>query len=297
MSMKIKLFVIIIVGLVMVTYPVCARKKLNNTFYVQNTLNALKNTPQTAQEKAKLLKKIGYDGLEGFGYKDFFELKNALDKEGLEMPVNYVALNFEADGKLENTSANEIKAMIKASAKGAVIYFHLRSKTYKDDKETGDNVLAAILRELSDYAAPFGVKLCTYPHFSLYCETVAHSVKLAKLVDRKNYGATMNLCHLLKVEGSEGIEGKIKEFAPFLFAVNICGADEGDTKQLDWDRLIQPLGLGSFDTYRFIKLLVDNGYTGPIGLQCYNLKGDAVETLTRSLEIWKAYKKRYSEER
>lgn len=294
--MKIRLL-IIVVGLVMVTYPVCARKKLNNTFYVQNTLNSLKNTPQTAREKAKLLKSIGYDGLEGFGYKDFFELKNALDKEGLEMPVNYVALNFEADGKLENTSANEIKAMIEASAKGAVIYFHLHSKTYKDDKETGDNVLAAILRELSDYAAPFGVKLCTYPHFSLYCETVAHSVKLAKLVDRKNYGAAMNLCHLLKVEGSEGIEGKIKEFAPFLFAVNICGADEGDTKQLDWNRLIQPLGLGSFDTYRFIKLLVDNGYTGPIGLQCYDLKGDAVETLTRSLEIWKTYKKRYSEER
>ncbi len=295
--MKIKLFVTVIVGLVMVIYPLCAQKKLDNAFYVQNTLNSLKNSPQTALEKAKLLKTIGFDGLEGFGYKDFFELKNALDKEGLSMPVNYVELNFEAEGKLENTSANEIKTMIKASAKGAVIYFHLHSNSYKDDKETGDYVVAAILRELSDYAASFGVKLCTYPHFSLYCETVAHSVKLAKLVDRKNYGAAMNLCHLLKVEGSEGIEGKIKEFAPFLFAVNICGADDGDTKQLSWERLIQPLGQGSFDTYGFVKSLRDNGYLGSIGLQCYNLKGDAIETLTRSLEIWKGYKKRYEEER
>ena len=97
---------------------------------------------QTALEKAKLLKTIGFDGLEGFGYKDFFELKNALDKEGLEMPVNYVALNFEADGKLDDTSADEIKEMIKASAKGAVIYFHLHSNSYKDDKETGDKVVA-----------------------------------------------------------------------------------------------------------------------------------------------------------
>jgi len=291
--MKIKLFVIVIVGLVMVTYPVCARKKLNNTFYVQNTLNSLKNKPQTALEKAKLLKSIGYDGLEGSGYKDFFELKNALDQECLQMPVNYVSLHFEADGKLESTSANEIKAMIKASTKGSVIYFHLHSNSYKDNKGIGDKVVAGILRELSDYAAPSGVKLCTYPHFSLYCETVAHSVKLAKMVDRKNYGAAMNLCHLLKVEGSEGIEGKIKEFAPFLFAVNICGADDGDTKKLGWDRLIQPLGLGSFDTYRFIKTLADNGYTGPIGLQCFNLKGDAVETLTQSLQTWKGYKKRY----
>lgn len=295
--MNIKLFVSVIAGLAMVIYPAYAQKKLNNTFYAQNTLSGFKNAPQTAKEKAKLLKTIGYNGLEGFGYKDFFELKNALDKEGLGMPVNYVALNFEADGKLENTSADEIKEMIKASPQGVVIYFHLHSNSYQDDKETGDKVVAAILQELSDYSASYGVKLCAYPHVSTYCETVAHSVKLAKMVGRKNYGAAMNLCHMLKVEGPEGIDRKVKESAPFLFAVNICGADDGDTKQFGWDRLIQPLGQGSFDTYRFVKSLKDNGYTGPFGLQCYNLKGDAVETLTQSLEAWKGYQKRYSEER
>jgi len=295
--MKTKYFLIVIVGLVMVTFQMCAQKKLDNTFYVQNTLNSLKNWPQTALEKTKLLKTIGFDGLEGFGYKDFFELKNALDKEGLEMLVNYVTLNFETDGKLENTSANEINEMIKASAKGAIIYFYVQSNSYNDDKENGDKVVAVILRELSDCSASFGVKLCVYPHVSTYCETVAHSVKLAKMVDRKNYGAALNLCHLLKVEGSEGIDNKLKEFVPLLFAVNICGADGGDTKQFGWDRLIQPLGQGSFDTYRFVKSLRENGYTGPIGLQCYNLKGDAFETLTRSMEIWEGYKKRYAEER
>jgi sugar phosphate isomerase/epimerase len=296
-EMKRKLFAIIVTGLVIVTFPMCTRKKLNNTFYAQNTLDGFKNAPHSALEKAKLLKTIGYDGLEGFGYRDFFELKNALDKEGLEMPVNYVELNFESDGKLEDTSANEIKAMIKASAKGAIIYFHLHSNRYKADKEAGDKVVSVTLRELSDYSASFGVKLCVYPHAGFYCETVAHSVKLAKMVGRGNYGAAMNLCHLLKVEGSEGIDIKIKEFSPFLFAVNICGADDGDTKQFGWDRLIQPLGNGSFDTYRFVKTLSDNGYRGPIGLQCYNLEGDALETLTRSLFTWKEYKKRYAEER
>jgi sugar phosphate isomerase/epimerase len=295
--MKIKLFLIVTISLVMVSYPVCAQKKLNNIFYAQNTLNGFKNAPQTALDKVKLLKAIGYEGLEGFGYQDFFELKKALDQEGLGMPVNYVELNFEAGGRLNNTSDDEIKAMIRASSKEAVIYFHLHSNSFKDDKETGDQVATVILRDLADYSASFGVKLCVYPHAGFYCETVAHSIKLAKMVGRKNYGAAMNLCHLLKVEGSEGIDGKIKEFAPFLFAVNICGADGGNTRQLGWDRLIQPLGEGSFDTYRFVKSLRDNGYSGPIGLQCYNLKGDAVETLTRSMETWKGYKERYSEER
>ena len=286
-----------IAGLVMIIAPIYTKKKLNNTFYVQNTLGGLKNTPKTDLEKAKLLKTIGFDGLEGSGYGNFIELKSALDKEGLSMPTNYSGLNFEADGKLNETFANGIKAMIKASSREMIIYFTLDSKSFKDDKETGDKVIAEIMRELADYSAPFGVKLCVYPHVGSYCETVAHSVRLAKIVNRKNYGAAMNLCHLLKVEGSEGIDDKIKEFAPFLFAVNICGTDDGDTRQFGWARLIQPLGQGSFDTYRFVKSLRDNGYTGPIGLQCYNLEGDAVETLTRSLETWKGYKKRYTEER
>jgi sugar phosphate isomerase/epimerase len=295
--MNARLTVAIIVCMVTGAHTGCNHKKLDNTFYVQNTLNGFTDAPQTAPEKAQLVKAIGFDGLEGMGYKDFFELKNALDKEGLEMPVNYVPLEFELDTKPDSTTVNEIKAMIKASAKGAIIYFHLHSSSFNNDKETGDKMVARILVELSDYAAPFGVKLCVYPHTSFYCETVAHSVKLAKMVNRKNYGAVMNLCHLLKVEGSEGIDDKIKEFTPFLFAVNICGADDGDTRLFSWDRLIQPLGQGSFDTYHFIKSLRDNSYCGPVGLQCYNLKGDAVITLSRSFETWKGYRKQYSDER
>ena len=295
--MKIKLFVIVIAGLVMTISPMCAKKRLNNIFYVQNTLYGFRNAPQTPREKAKLLRTIGYDGLEGFGYKDFFELKSALEEKGLIMPVNYVGLNFEAGGKPENNSAEEIREMIKASAKGSVIYFHLQSNRYKDDKAAGNQVVVGLLREFSDFSAPFGIKLCVYPHVATYCETVAHSVELAKMVNRENYGAAMNLCHLLKVEGPEGIDAKIKEIVPFLFAVNICGADNGDTKKFGWDKLIQPLGQGSFDTYHFVKSLRDNGYRGPFGLQCYNLKGDAAEILIQSLDTWKIYKKRYAKER
>jgi len=297
LPMKARLTAAIIISMVTCIHTACNHKKLDNTFYVQNTLNGFTDAPKTAGEKAQLVKQIGFDGLEGMGYEDFFELKNALDKEGLEMPVNYVPLHFETDSKPDSAEISEIKAMIKASAKGNIIYFHLHSSSFNNDKERGDNEVAGILAELSDYAAPYGIKLCVYPHISFYCETVAHSVKLAKMVNRKNYGAAMSLCHLLKVEGSGGIDEKIEEFTPFLFAVNICGADDGDTKLFGWDRLIQPLGQGSFDTYHFIKSLKDNGYTGPFGLQCYNLKGDAFETLTRSFETWRGYMNQYPEKR
>jgi sugar phosphate isomerase/epimerase len=180
--MKIKIFLVF--SLLLFAFPVFAKKKVNNIFYAQNTLGGFKNSPQSAKEKAKLLKSIGYEGLEGFGYQDFFELKKELDKEGLQMPVNYVALNFENNKKTENPSINQIKEMIKGSSKGSVVYFHLHSNSYKDDKETGDKVVAGILRDLSDFASDFSVKLCVYPHVSFYCETLGHSAKLAKMVNR-----------------------------------------------------------------------------------------------------------------
>jgi len=220
---------IILVCTILATSLSCSTKELNNVFYVQNTLSGFTNAPETPQEKAGLIKSIGFDGLEGFGYKDFFALKDALEREGLKMPVNYVALPFEADGVLNDSVAFQIKEMIASSTDGEIMYFPLQSNSFKDNKEAGDQVVSRILRELSDYAASYGVRLCAYPHINTYCETVAHSVKLAVMVDRKNYGAAMNLCHLLKVEGSEGIDVKIKEFAPYLFAVNMCGADDGDT--------------------------------------------------------------------
>ena len=36
-----------------------------------------------------------------------------------------------------------------------------------------------------------------------------------------------------------------------------------------------PPDCGSFDVYELLKMLKDMSYTGPVGLQCYGLRGDA----------------------
>jgi|TARA_B110000285_G_scaffold212180_1_gene255489 sugar phosphate isomerase/epimerase len=294
--MKIKLLILIVSGLVLCSCLATAKNELDNIFYCQNTMWDFDNRPETPLQKAKLMKAIGFDGLEGFGYTNFFELKKELTKEGLSMPVNYVKIDFGVDGKLNGNALNEIKEMIKGSEKGAIVYFALIGRYFIDTEESGEEMVVPVLREFSDYAISFGVKLCIYPHVTFYCETIAHSVKIAKMVDRKNFGAALNLCHLLKVEGIEELDTKIETYTPWLFAVNISGADIGDTKEFGWDRLIQPLGQGSFDTYAFVKSLKDHGYDGPFGIQVYNLKGDVVETLTKTKEVWEGYKRRYAQE-
>ena len=104
---------------------------------------------------------------------------------------------------------------------------------------------------------------------------------MVEKVDRKNVGVTITLCHELMGDQGPDLPRIVDEVAPHLFVVTINGADcKEKGKPAGWDRLIQPLGQGNFDVYAFLKKLKAAGYTGPIGLQCYGLKGDPLVTFT-----------------
>jgi len=66
---------------------------------------------------------------------------------------------------------------------------------------------------------------------------------------------------------------------------------------MGWDRLIQTLDRGSFDVYQVLVTLRRLGYTGPIGLQCYGVKGDRRENLKRSIGAWRGFVERMAAER
>ncbi len=63
-----------------------------------------------------------------------------------------------------------------------------------------------------------------------------------------------------------------------------------------WDRLIQTLDRGQFDVYNFLKKLRKRGCTGPVGLQCYNIKGDVRQNLERSMGAWQDFATRMTAE-
>jgi sugar phosphate isomerase/epimerase len=69
--------------------------------------------------------------------------------------------------------------------------------------------------------------------------------------------------------------------------VTINGADTGDTKKMGWDRLIQPLGSGTYDVAAFVHTVRETGYTGPIGFQGFGIKAPPREILTRTMTAWK----------
>lgn len=291
-----KVLLIVLSGLFIACFMPAEKKQLNNVFYCfNNGIRTLPNAPENFDDQAALIKKIGFDGLGGHVSEDYFERRKTLDKVGVKMPEIYWGFSVGSNGEVSYKEG--LKEAIKDSkGRDLLVTLVLTAKDHMNDKANGDQLVAKGIRELAYFAAQYSVKLAIYPHVNNYCETSAHSIRLAKLVDRKNVGVVFNICHFLKVEGQEGWKEKILDALPYLYMVSINGADAGNTKDMNWDRLIQPLGEGTFDIYAIVKLLGDNDYDGLFGLQCYNIKQDCEIALSKSLNTWREYQKRYSEE-
>lgn len=273
-------------------FAVKKERTLKNPFFVfNNGLNKQGLPFIPFDEQASMLKKYGFDGIEHRETSKILELNEALEKQNLKLYADYVKIDIDQ----KEPYLQDWKQVIpKLKGTNIILWVHIHSEKYKPSDEAADAVIIPILQELADFSKPFGVRLAIYHHVGFVSEKVEDSYRLAKKINRDNVGSVFNLCHFLKTDSEENLEKVINLTLPKLFAVSICGADGGDTKNMDWDRLIQPLGKGSFDTYRVVEILAEKGFHGPIGLQCYNLKGAPETYLPQSSEAWKIFKQRYA---
>ena len=256
--------------------PAAAKGELTNPFFAfDNGLNRPRMTPD---QQARTLKKLGYAGIGYSGTGDLPKRIKAFKDCGLKVFNLYVWCNptrkVPYDPKL-------IEAMKQLEGTGGMLWLTVSGKT--DDEKA-----AKVIRELADAAAKHGVKIALYPHVGNYIATTTQAIRMVKKIDRKNVGVTINLCHELKAGSEAKLPEIIKAAAPYLFLVSINGADHKG----GWDKLIRPLGDGEFDVLGFLKNLKAEGYSGPIGLQCYAVKGDQVKNLERSMATWKTYQKK-----
>jgi len=272
------------------------KKELENTFYCFSNAGNLPNAPAGLSAKAAFFKNLGYGGWGGhYGEGDYMARRAALDQAGLELPELYWGLDLDSVGNWSHKEGLK-EAIMDSKDRNLIVSFIVTAQAYQENQAEGDPLLVKAIQELADFAAPYDVKIAVYPHVDVYCETLEHSVRLAKMAKRDNVGAIFNLCHLLKKEGTAGWEQKLTEALPHLYMISICGADKGNTREMGWDQLIQPLGEGSFDAYQVVKLALDRGFEGPFGLQCYNIQQDAEVALTTSMNTWHQYQHRYKNE-
>jgi sugar phosphate isomerase/epimerase len=91
----------------------------------------------------------------------------------------------------------------------------------------------------------------------------------------------LNLCHEFMTGQGGSLDETIRQTTPCLMLVSVNGVDVARKQH------ILRLDQGDFDVAAFLKKLQAAGYRGPVGLQCYGLKGDAEENLKANMAAWR----------
>ncbi|MDO8540287.1 MAG: sugar phosphate isomerase/epimerase family protein [Opitutaceae bacterium] len=253
-------------------------------FFAMNTI--AKGGPDVV---VPLLKELGYAGLGGAaGDRPMAE---ALKQAGLKFFNGYLTLALHPDRPALD---DKLRAQLDAMKGFDTVLWLAVSKLQREGAPpmsrsgANDNIVAARLKEIADYAKARGVKVALYPHTGQYLAHFEDAIQMAERLNHPAVGVTFNLCHWLKVEGSERDPAPLLKAAlPRLMFVTINGADTGDTKAMNWTRLILPLGEGSYDVGAFLRKVRAAGYTGPIGFQGYGIKAPPREVLAKTMEAWK----------
>ncbi len=230
------------------------------------------------EDQAELARRTGYAGIFYSGTKDIPQVLAAHQKRGLKLVGIYTGMNV-SDAK-PGYDPGLPAAIQQLKGSGALIAFTINGKS-----EQGDEVALPVLREVADMAAAAGLQVALYPHYGFHVARIEDGLRLISKACRPNVGLVFNLCHWLRGGDEANMAQRLKEALPYTKLVSVNGADhEGD-----WDKLIQPLDRGSFDVRGFVKAFRDLGYSGPFGLQCYNVPGDREENLVRSIKAWRAF--------
>ena len=253
------------------------------TFFAMDTAARLEPA-----ECAQVLADLGYAGLGGRPATAKAHAA-ALQAKGLAYFNGYFVADF-LSGQVD-LPPELTKAVDDLAGTGGTLWLAVNKVTLplglSLGPEYGDTVIVPQLRQLVTYARSKGVKISLYPHTGFWAARFETCVRVASKVDDPNLGVTFNLCHWLKVEGSERDPlPLIKEALPRLNFITINGADNGDTQNLGWDKLIQPLGRGSYDVGAFVAKTRAAGYRGPFGFQGFGIKMDSKELLKETMEGW-----------
>ena len=268
--------------------PLFSAAPITNAFFAMET--GIHGPPATV---AQTLQELGYAGIGGGNYSA--ALVKELEARSLQFFNAYLSLSFAPEVPALNANLRGIIDDLEGHHSAlwiAVAKVTSNGRTLAPSSTEGDEIAVAKLREIANYARPKGVRIALYPHTGMWLERSRDGVRLAKKVDEPTLvGATFNLCHFLKVEGDIDPEPALREAAPYLFFVSINGADRGDTRNMNWDRLIQTLDHGTYDVRAFLAKLQKIGYTGPVGFQGYGIKGDEKDNLSRTMEAWRRLSK------
>ncbi len=266
-------------------------QKINISFFALHNIIRGDSVYNTFDKQVELIKSLGFDGIEINQIESFAGMKMALDKFQFSGAFFYVkiTLNEPIDNRIEKAIEQ-----LKGSKTIIAPYIIVNPKNKNISKQEGDIQVIQMMQQISDWAEKSNLQVAMYPHFGLYLAKTDHALALVKQINRKNVGLSFNLSHWLASSDSmerTTIKSHVKDLMPYLKMITVNGANNVITqKKTIWDDYILPLGEGSFDTFALVKYILKNlHYQNPIGVQCYNIKGDKPTLARNTMGVWKKY--------
>jgi len=273
-------------------------------FFVFNNGIADTAAYKTPDAQLALAKQMGFDGVEKNRLDGFPDFYRAAQANGLKVYTLYVQVNLDNETAPYDRRLEETFRTLRGTE--AMPWLFITSTKYTPSSAENDQRVVPILREIGDLAQRYGLRVMVYPHVWFWLQSVDDAVRVLRKVAHPHVGMTFNLCHYVATQFYEG-HNPVRNFpalaakaAPYVFALSVNGLTyppASNERGKIWDDLIQPLGSGNFDTYGFLKTFWDAGFRGPVGLQCYNVKGDKPTHLRQSVQTYRAYEKRYAREK
>jgi sugar phosphate isomerase/epimerase len=245
-----------------------------------------------------MLRDLGYDGvgyvlwlddmsgsgpeLRMFG-EEFDKNLQTLDDVGLPPLAFGISVNLAS-----NTSPYDPRLMeVMRRLKGRSILIAVMLEGFEPGDERGEGPATKVLRDLGRLAAELNLRISIYHHVNSWTQRFDHALRVAEAINHPSVGVSFNLAHWLAVEGKRDYRPSVRAGGAKIFDVTINGAKVGAT---EIPQLIQPLDQGDFDNRQLLAILREMDYSGPIGLQCFGIPGDAREHLRRSMHVWKEWK-------
>jgi sugar phosphate isomerase/epimerase len=274
--------------------------QVKNEFFPLHNIIRGDSVYNTFDSQVTLIKSSGFDGIEINLIDSFDGMKAALDKHHFKGSYFFFKLSLDEpyiDNRLEGYIAR-----LKNSGTIIAPYIISESKRYKPSSGDADTLVIQLVKKIAAWSQAANLEVALYPHLNYYVESTEHALNLVKKINLKNVGLTFNLCHWLATTTKterETWKTQLSELHPYLKMITVSGANDVlSTKEKVFDDYILPLGQGTFDTFGLIKYVVnDLKFTGPIGVQCYNIKGNKPALVRNTINVWKTYKTRLNAEK
>lgn len=242
-------------------------------------------------EQAALLRELGYDGVghicQDLGYGNITHPANTtleqrartLEDQNLRLVQAYGRIYLERKTPIDLVRIKEMMPIL-AKHKSQLGLLLLGNR-----KADLDEKAVALLGEIADIAKPHGVQIVLYPHTTDYIQTVGEALRVVKKLNRPDeVGVMFTFNHWQHCDPNQNLRMVLTEAAPWLKAVCINGANKAGAAS------VLPLDQGDFDVTQVLELLREIDFRGPVGLMCWNIRGDAREHLAASMTKWQSLK-------